>query len=514
MPGVKRKSTASEPNSTSKPVKKQKRPAEPLNSFLSAEYVVDSSDDEKVEEGAETRKSPGKSAVIAGKRSSPSVAPKKSAPNKPKPRTANSQSGSLKKPNLQNTPHSSTIPDSGTSQSSGEYDSAPSDGAGASVAEVQDTTDGEGEHATDSENTDEVDPTGGDGREQRVVVQSTPGSIPEEPPPPPYHPPPGFEASVIKSSSRVHDLFIKENLRGKQVWHVTAPKSLPVTSVKEVPLSEVASGNPIISYKDANYGIAAEVDADHGRKMVLMPSPKDNCYRSAEAEIAQTLRLQEIVKLPLPSAKAKDLPNGASKLSKSHVKIVREQPAKLRMRYRPFGDDTSSEEVDAAPRFKMPPIVSPAKPSKSSKPTEEETRTSPTKEGISIKKGATSSNANSDARNSSEAKAKPHAKRTTQKPSSKDPAERALPDGQKPGGIPDENAQHKPQKKKKERRASGSRENWEAEEARRILATSKPSTESTKSANHDSKDAIADEKEPQLIRKKRKKRKSEATEEV
>lgn len=197
----------------------------------------------------------------------------------------------------------------------------------------------------------------------------------------PYIPPTGFEPATITSSFKTRNLFAKENLRGKQIWHITAPASVHISAIKEVPIQKVATGESILSYKGADYGLVTEADEDCNEKVLLVPSSNDNTYHLASTGIARTLHLQQIVKLP-SSDKSANRGNGSKEPPRTHVKAVRQQPEGLRMRYRPFGDVTSSDDSDPAPRFKVPPILSPTKSSNKAKPVAKISKASSTKESV------------------------------------------------------------------------------------------------------------------------------------
>lgn len=119
-----------------------------------------------------------------------------------------------------------------------------------------------------------------------------------------------------------------------------------------------------MSYKGSDYGLIPEDEANHIEKMLLVPSYKDKDYRLARPGIARTLQLQQIVRPPPLPHRPTGAPNGTVRAPTTHVKAVRQQPKGLKMRYRPFGDESSSDNPDAAPRFKLPPIVYPARTSK------------------------------------------------------------------------------------------------------------------------------------------------------
>ncbi|KAL8932168.1 MAG: hypothetical protein Q9211_006485 [Gyalolechia sp. 1 TL-2023] len=498
MPGLKRKS---EPGSSSKLAKKPKRSPSPTKPFLSTEYVVDSSDDETVLQSAKANRSASK----VGGRPIPSIAATASTVLKARPKNGGQESPSPNKRKYQSPIRSSTA-----SESSDMEGSDVSEGSEArSIVEVdqrtpriRDTTVEESEDATDSEGSDETRSETEESVEGRKPIDGSSIATSQKPPPP-YKPPAGFKTVSIMSPTMVRTLFSKENSRGKQIWHITAPKFVPVTSIKEVPIDSVATGESVLSYGDADYGLLQEAGIDREEKALLVPSPGDDGYRLASVTISKTLHLREIVKFSALSDKTGGVINGAFRTSKSHVKEVRQQPQGLRMRYRPFGDDSSSDDSDRAPRFKMPPIIFPNKSSTEPRPMEGGSHVSPAMDGMEEAQDTP----------------RPSTKSTSRKRKAVDPDEPAANEtlsGERPlGETATKEAQRRARKKqRKERRTSGSKNPWEAEEARKILAASEKPEKSTTATNAKSDDMALEGKRPEVVKTKRKKRKSEVTEEA
>lgn len=563
MSGLKRKPSESAPSSATKPAKKQKLPPAPKRLALSEDFVVDSSDEE------ENTRTNG-SALESVKKPGNKETPKKAGPLSATPKAANSRSNLIKRPKDKSPIVVPSIPGSSTSEKS-ESDEHPLSRArrksSQPIDRVRNTTDEEKESAADGETLDQSGSEKGSESEEEEAphdlvrsatdeetddatdnetpdhseesesdedkapldpVPPTFSSAPQEPPPP-YYPPPGFQVATVTFSSRIQDLFSRENLEGKQIWHITSPASVPINLIKEIPIQNVASGGPILSYNDAQYGLEAEADVDHIEKVLLIPSSNDNSYKPASAKIARTLHFQQIVKLPSRLDRPANSVNGVTKSAKTHVKTIRQQPKGLTMRYRPFGDESSSEESDPTPQFRRPPTLPYASCAK--KPT-------PVQNGDSI----------------SPAKIKAHRQSQDSIEEIEDPAQHHK-------ETAEERAQRRAEKKRrKERRSSQTKTPNEAHGVRETLITNKDhltpngiepveapgkekirrtqdkeahgSTKTTKeertekvhSSNkgHETetrtpravKDTPLDRAEPEKVKTKRKKRKSEATEEV
>lgn len=176
-------------------------------------------------------------------------------------------------------------------------------------------------------------------------------------PPPPYEPPAGFVAvkSSAAPSSDITNLLNPKKLEGKQIWHITAPATVPITSIKEVALDKVFRGDAILEYNGKSYGFKADTEGEKRTTRVLMPGAKG--YAPVPAGNIETLHLQQVVHLPQLSRKQADPTRGsdaAASFDTPAIKVVRQQPKGLRMRFRPsgFGDDDpgsigSSESEDS-----------------------------------------------------------------------------------------------------------------------------------------------------------------------
>lgn len=168
----------------------------------------------------------------------------------------------------------------------------------------------------------------------------------------PYALPPGFEAVTISSqpASRQAELFSPISLQGKQLWHITVPAGLSITSVTEVGTQSVQDGSAILSYKGADYGLITEQDNPNTHERLLLPSAEDNKYRTSNHAITKTLHLQQLIGPPSATHGPGALSNFTASTDRPRrQKPVPKQPEGLRMRYRPFGDtvnDTPSSESE------------------------------------------------------------------------------------------------------------------------------------------------------------------------
>ncbi|KAJ5294104.1 hypothetical protein PENANT_c009G08931 [Penicillium antarcticum] len=176
--------------------------------------------------------------------------------------------------------------------------------------------------------------------------------------PQPYKPPAGFKSAKTQAPPSSKTSSLLSNLSGKQIIHLTAPASLPLSKVKEVTMSKVMQGEPILSHDGVSYGIPTESFSEAGlpNKSLLVFDEKSQTYRTAAASIP-SFHVQELIDLP-----SSEKTDAAVAALREYVKPARPQPKHLKMRFRPVGTDaagpetfgSSSESEAEVPSFKVP----------------------------------------------------------------------------------------------------------------------------------------------------------------
>ena len=134
-----------------------------------------------------------------------------------------------------------------------------------SNSEDSDSSDGESSDGTDSGSSSDPE----DGRRDTTApaLQSRRA----------YAPPRGLRSLTTNpSSSRASKLFDPTNLAGKQIWHIIAPASVPVSNLKEVSTQKVTNGEAVLSYNGSDYGFVTldKVSADTKQTKLLVPSKR------------------------------------------------------------------------------------------------------------------------------------------------------------------------------------------------------------------------------------------------
>ena len=173
-----------------------------------------------------------------------------------------------------------------------------------------------------------------------------------------FEPPPGFESAsiVVHPSSQVVDLFSPANLTGKEIWHIVAPSSVPISTIKELSQQKILSRSSILSYRGSDYGLISDSSINEA---LLLPSAEDNEYKSHNAAPIKSFHLQQIVSLPYHAISPAKSSDESVPTPQVHKRAPRQQPEGLRMRYHPFGVADISENVDVpkVPQFRVPGAV-------------------------------------------------------------------------------------------------------------------------------------------------------------
>ncbi|KFY30962.1 hypothetical protein V493_01517, partial [Pseudogymnoascus sp. VKM F-4281 (FW-2241)] len=153
----------------------------------------------------------------------------------------------------------------------------------------------------------------------------------------------------LSASSAPNSLLTPAALAGKQIWHITAPASLSLSSLKNLSLPATGAEDgdaPTISLPGGEYTVAlAASTADTTRVLV----PGRGAYKALEAPVGQTLHLQRVNEV------------GGEKYE-GKKREARKQPKGLKMRFRPIGfgeegecgviGDEEEEEEAERPQFK------------------------------------------------------------------------------------------------------------------------------------------------------------------
>lgn len=121
------------------------------------------------------------------------------------------------------------------------------------------------------------------------------------------------------------------DLNGKQIWHITAPAAVPFSSIKELALDAVATGETILTHKGVDYHIREDQIGSDRTKNLLLPEKQGNIYRRHRMDVAQTFHLERIVSSPSQGLESQ------IEAMKKKTRPLPSQPKNLRMRYMPFG---------------------------------------------------------------------------------------------------------------------------------------------------------------------------------
>lgn len=139
-------------------------------------------------------------------------------------------------------------------------------------------------------------------------------------------------------------------LEGKQIWHISAPSTMPVSQIESLDIAGGLKGAEILNHKGIAYELSS---ANMEDATVLLPQGRNGEYAPASAKVTRAFRIQE-------SSKA--TANGHIAASEHHDSEVdqtvkffatqtgqkpppRKQPGNLKARYVPYGVSAEKQDV-------------------------------------------------------------------------------------------------------------------------------------------------------------------------
>jgi hypothetical protein len=170
----------------------------------------------------------------------------------------------------------------------------------------------------------------------------------------PFDPPQGFKPIKLQNSSSSTITSLLSNFDGKQVFHISAPASLPLSSVRDLSIPKALRGEPLINHDGDDYGILPGNQQHPCSPTLLRYDASTGTYHDVSALNIKSYQIQKLIRLP----KSSEHPGGKSldtALGVQTPKMPQPQPKHMKMRFRPVGSGngapetigTESEESDA-----------------------------------------------------------------------------------------------------------------------------------------------------------------------
>lgn len=100
--------------------------------------------------------------------------------------------------------------------------------------------------------------------------------------PEPFIPPSGFKLQSIRDTTKASQLLNKSNLKGKQIWYITAPASVSMEAIETMSWPGDVQKNAVISFNGKNYGFVQGTAEAKASTKFMVPNSSDDGYRSGE----------------------------------------------------------------------------------------------------------------------------------------------------------------------------------------------------------------------------------------
>lgn len=182
---------------------------------------------------------------------------------------------------------------------------------------------------------------------------------------PDYTPPDGFTLADIETSE-TQDLFSQENLEGKEIWYLTAPSFIPISSLEQLSLQSIADGSRVLSHDGCGFGIVSyKMGPEHSHRL-LTSRVTENDFKGSTSPVSRALQMQQIFDVPIRSTAQEQT---ESPIVPQMPSLQNEQPPMVKMRSHGFGipgctlseSDLDSEGSDREPTAAVkdvPPVKS------------------------------------------------------------------------------------------------------------------------------------------------------------
>lgn len=63
-----------------------------------------------------------------------------------------------------------------------------------------------------------------------------------------------------------------EDLKGKEIWHITAPAGVPMSKIEEVVLEKALKGEPVLTHNNTNYAFSKGESNEAVSARIMVPS--------------------------------------------------------------------------------------------------------------------------------------------------------------------------------------------------------------------------------------------------
>jgi hypothetical protein len=75
-------------------------------------------------------------------------------------------------------------------------------------------------------------------------------------------------------------MFNKSNLEGKQIWCITAPASVPISSIGSTALRDMEKGGKVLTYNHNDYRFTQDATDEKAYFKIMNPNSSDDGYHT------------------------------------------------------------------------------------------------------------------------------------------------------------------------------------------------------------------------------------------
>ena len=127
----------------------------------------------------------------------------------------------------------------------------------------------------------------------------------------------------------------EENLKTKQLWHITAPDNSSLLKARERSMNTQPNNGTSASYGGSDFEFKALRDSQACPSYVIVPASNGPRYKACAHTLKGKLEIQQVVRIPNPERLPGDVQGGMKTYAKG--KSLPRQPNGLRERHKPLG---------------------------------------------------------------------------------------------------------------------------------------------------------------------------------
>lgn len=104
-----------------------------------------------------------------------------------------------------------------------------------------------------------------------------------------FSPPAGFEPASIDERPRISRLLTGSSLENKEIWYISTPASVSLSSIEELSLRAIEERAEVITHNGDAYAFVTDAKDGKTSTKVMVPSSSDSGYLTSRSILHHSL---------------------------------------------------------------------------------------------------------------------------------------------------------------------------------------------------------------------------------